>query len=84
MIQNEIDSQAEGTKPPPVELTLKVDAETYRRFEQARLAWEKKVGVAPELEWLMSFALQLADPNEAVDAADQMALDFLLNREALV
>jgi hypothetical protein len=83
MIQNEANPRAAEAKLPPVEVTLKVEAETYARFEQARLAWEKKVGVAPELEWVMSFVLQLADPNEAVDVADQMALDFLLNREAL-
>ena len=84
MIQNKVNLDLTGAELPSVEVTLKVDAETFGRFEQARLAWERKVGVAPELAWLMSFALQLADPEEAVDTADRMALDFLLNRMASI
>lgn len=77
MTPNETVLPADEAAPPAVEVTLTVDAETYRRFERVRAAWEQEAGAAPNIGWLMSFALLLADPEAAAATADRLALDHL-------
>ena len=67
----------------PTQVTLELDAQTMRDFQHARDEWERIVGVAPNVEWLLAFALQTTDPLQTIEAADEMALDYIKNKLAL-
>lgn len=67
----------------PTQVTLDLDPQTVRDFQHARDEWERVVGVAPNVEWLLAFALQITDPLQTIETADEMALDYIKNKLAL-
>jgi hypothetical protein len=62
------------------QVTLQIDPQTMRDFQHARDQWERAIGVAPDINWLMTFALQTTDPIQTVEIADELALDYLKNK----
>ncbi len=62
------------------QVTLDIDPQTLQDFQHARDEWERTMGTAPDVGWLMAFALQTTDPIQTVEVADEMALDYLRNK----
>ncbi len=74
---------AEASAPDMIQVTLDLDRKTFDDFRHARDQWEASLGIAPDVGWLLAFALQTTDPIQTVEIADEMALDYLRNRISL-
>ena len=74
---------AAASAPDMIQVTLDLDRKTFDDFRHARDQWETSLGIAPDVGWLLAFALQTTDPIQTVEIAVEMALDYLRNRISL-
>lgn len=74
---------AQASAPDTIQVTLDLDRKTFDDFRYARDQWEQSLGIAPDVGWLLAFALQTTDPIQTIEVADEMALDYLRNRISL-
>ncbi len=61
-------------------VTLDIDLQTLPGLPARPRRVGAHGGTAPDVGWLMSFALQTTDPIQTVEVADEMALDYLRNK----
>ena len=78
-----IPTMAEASAPDTIQVTFDLDRKTFDDFKDARDQWEASLGIAPDVGWLLAFALQTTDPIQTVEIADEMAFDYLRNRISL-
>ena len=73
----------QASAPDTIQVTFDLDRRTFDDFKSARDQWEQSLGIAPDVGWLLAFALQTTDPIQTIEIADEMALDYLRNRISL-
>ena len=83
ILTSTIPTMAQAAAPDTTQVSFHLDRKTFDDFQSARDQWEASPGGAPDVGWLLAFALQTTDPIQTVEIADEMALDYLRNRISL-